>query len=464
MKVSKEANITDHNIEIWDKVKNRLRKELGETLYRSWLKPLKLKKINKNTIILSAETSLVRDRVERQYTDRIVSIWASEKPGINDIKVSLESDKIGEDQFNSKDRNKNIIHNTNQSDKFTKNDDILLSNLDKRLTFENFVVGSPNELAFAAAKRVAEAEFVPFNPLFLYGGVGLGKTHLMNAIAWVIKKKDPSRKVVYISAEKFMYQFIKALRSKDVMNFKQEFRSVDVLMIDDVQFISGKEHTQEEFFHTFNALVDRGCQIVLSADKSPNDLSGMEERLKSRLGWGLVTDIQPTTYELRLGILQSRAEVSGIAFPKEVLEFIAQKIKSNVRELEGALNRIIAHTTLVGKKITLENTIDVLSDVLRANNKLVTIEDIQKKVAEHFSIKMSEMFSARRSKSVVIPRQIAMYLSKELTNLSYPEIGRNFGGKDHTTIIHASKKIDKLLNENSSISEDIRLLKSILSN
>ena len=464
MKFSKEAKIKDHNIEIWDKVKNRLRKELGETLYRSWLKPLKLKKINKNTIILSAETSLVRDRVERQYTDRIVSIWASEKPGINDIKVSLENDKKSENQFNPKVKNKNIIQNSYQSDRFTKNDDILLSNLDKRLTFENFVVGSPNELAFAAAKRVAEAEFVPFNPLFLYGGVGLGKTHLMNAIAWVIKKKDPSRKVVYISAEKFMYQFIKALRSKDVMNFKQEFRSVDVLMIDDVQFISGKEHTQEEFFHTFNALVDRGCQIVLSADKSPNDLSGMEERLKSRLGWGLVTDIQPTTYELRLGILQSRVEVSGIAFPKEVLEFIAQKIKSNVRELEGALNRIIAHTTLVGKKITLENTIDVLSDVLRANNKLVTIEDIQKKVAEHFSIKMSEMFSARRSKSVVIPRQIAMYLSKELTNLSYPEIGRNFGGKDHTTIIHASKKIDKLLNENSNISEDIRLLKSILSN
>ena len=464
MKFSKEAKIKDHNIEIWDKVKNRLRKELGETLYRSWLKPLKLKKINKNTIILSAETSLVRDRVERQYTDRIVSIWASEKPGINDIKVSLENDNKSENQFNPKVKNKNIIQNSYQSDRFTRNDDILLSNLDKRLTFENFVVGSPNELAFAAAKRVAEAEFVPFNPLFLYGGVGLGKTHLMNAIAWVIKKKDPSRKVVYISAEKFMYQFIKALRSKDVMNFKQEFRSVDVLMIDDVQFISGKEHTQEEFFHTFNALVDRGCQIVLSADKSPNDLSGMEERLKSRLGWGLVTDIQPTTYELRLGILQSRAEVSGIAFPKEVLEFIAQKIKSNVRELEGALNRIIAHTTLVGKKITLENTIDVLSDVLRANNKLVTIEDIQKKVAEHFSIKMSEMFSARRSKSVVIPRQIAMYLSKELTNLSYPEIGRNFGGKDHTTIIHASKKIDKLLNENSNISEDIRLLKSILSN
>ena len=462
MKINK--NIDKDNQETWGKVKNRLRKEIGDTLYRSWLKPLKLKKINKNTIIFSAETSLVRDRVERQYTDRIISIWSSESPGIDNVKVSVEDGQNSKIRSLNTKTQKNQKTESHQNIRITNKDDILISSLDKRLTFENFVVGTPNELAFAAAKRVAEADFVPFNPLFLYGGVGLGKTHLMNAIAWIIKKKNPDRKVVYISAEKFMYQFIKALRSKDVMNFKQEFRSVDVLMIDDVQFISGKEHTQEEFFHTFNALVDRGCQIVLSADKSPSDLEGMEERLKSRLGWGLVTDIQPTTYELRLGILQSRAESSGITFPREVLDFIAQKIKSNVRELEGALNRIIAHTTLVGKQITLENTIDVLSDILRANNKLITIEDIQKKVSEHFSVKMSEMFSARRSKSVVIPRQVAMYLSKELTNLSYPEIGRNFGGKDHTTIIHASKKIDKLLNENSHISEDIKLLKSILSN
>ena len=398
MKTNKNNN--KDNQETWDKVKNRLRKELGDTLYRSWLKPLKLKNINKNTIIFSAETSLVRDRVERQYTDRIISIWAAERPGINNVEVSLEDVQHSKISSLSNIKNKNHKASSPKNIRITSKEDILISSLDKRLTFENFVVGTPNELAFAAAKRVAEADFVPFNPLFLYGGVGLGKTHLMNAIAWVIKKKNPDRKVVYISAEKFMYQFIKALRSKDVMNFKQEFRSVDVLMIDDVQFISGKEHTQEEFFHTFNALVDRGCQIVLSADKSPSDLDGMEERLKSRLGWGLVTDIQPTTYELRLGILQSRAESSGITFPREVLDFIAQKIKSNVRELEGALNRIIAHTTLVGKKITLENTIDVLSDILRANNKLITIEDIQKKVSEHFSVKMSEMFSARRSKSV----------------------------------------------------------------
>ena len=347
MKINK--NNDKDNQETWDKVKNRLRKELGDTLYRSWLKPLKLKNINKNTIIFSAETSLVRDRVERQYTDRIISIWSAERPGINNVEVSVEDDQNSTISSLSNIKNKNHKADSPKNIRITSKEDILISSLDKRLTFENFVVGTPNELAFAAAKRVAEADSVPFNPLFLYGGVGLGKTHLMNAIAWVIKKKNPDRKVVYISAEKFMYQFIKALRSKDVMNFKQEFRSVDVLMIDDVQFISGKEHTQEEFFHTFNALVDRGCQIVLSADKSPSDLDGMEERLKSRLGWGLVTDIQPTTYELRLGILQSRAESSGIIFPREVLDFIAQKIKSNVRELEGALNRIIAHTTLVGK-------------------------------------------------------------------------------------------------------------------
>ena len=390
MKTNK--NNDKDNQETWDKVKNRLRKELGDTLYRSWLKPLKLKNINKNTIIFSAETSLVRDRVERQYTDRIISIWSAERPGIDNVEVSVEDDQHSKISSLSNIKNKNHKADSQKNIRITSKEDILISSLDKRLTFENFVVGTPNELAFAAAKRVAEADFVPFNPLFLYGGVGLGKTHLMNAIAWVIKKKNPDRKVVYISAEKFMYQFIKALRSKDVMNFKQEFRSVDVLMIDDVQFISGKEHTQEEFFHTFNALVDRGCQIVLSADKSPSDLDGMEERLKSRLGWGLVTDIQPTTYELRLGILQSRAESSGITFPREVLDFIAQKIKSNVRELEGALNRIIAHTTLVGKQITLENTIDVLSDILRANNKLITIEDIQKKYQNIFLLKCQKCF------------------------------------------------------------------------
>ena len=468
VKLSKTEISRDNDA--WDRVKNRMRKELGETMFQSWLKPLKFEKISDDTIVLSVESRLVRDRVERQYSERLFAIWSSEKPGIKDIKLSLNSDtlknktiNIQKEQKNFSDNQKPKVINDKELQINLQEDDIVNSRLDNRLTFENFIVGTPNELAFAAARRVAEAKDVPFNPLFLYGGVGLGKTHLMNSIAWVIRKREPSKRVVYMSAEKFMYKFIKALRFKDVMKFKEQFRSVDVLMIDDVQFISGKEHTQDEFFHTFNALVDRGCQIILSADKSPNDLNGMEERLKSRLGWGLVADIHPTNYELRLGILQSRAELAGTVFPKEVLEFIAQKVKSNVRELEGALNRIIAHTTLVGQKITLENTVDVLSDVLRANNRLITVDEIQKHVAQHYSIRISDMFSARRSKSVVFPRQVAMYLSKELTHLSYPEIGRNFGGRDHTTVMHASKRIEKTMKEQLSVAEDVRLLKSLLS-
>ena len=271
--------------------------------------------------------------------------------------------------------------------------------LDPRFTFENFIVGKPNELAFAAARRVAEAETAPYNPLFLYSGVGLGKTHLMHAIAWHIRQTRPEKRAVYLSAEKFMYQFIRALRFRDTVAFKEQFRSVDVLMIDDVQFIAGKESTQEEFFHTFNALVDQNRQIVISADKSPNDLEGMEERMKSRLGWGLVADIHPTTYELRYGILQAKADELKIDIPPKILEFLAHKITSNVRELEGALNRIVAYANLVGRPITLETTQDVLHDVLRANDRKVTIEEIQKRVAEHFNIRLSEMYSSRRARS-----------------------------------------------------------------
>src|SRR5690606_27209484 len=255
--------------------------------------------------------------------------------------------------------------------------------LDPRFTFENFVVGKPNELAYAAARKIAESDKVDFNPLFLYGGVGLGKTHLMHAIAHAIKARAPNRQILYLSAEKFMYRFIRALRFKDTMAFKEQFRSVDVLMIDDVQFIAGKDSTQEEFFHTFNALIDQRKQIILSADKSPSDLDGIEERLKSRLSWGLVADIHPSTYELRHGILQAKAERSGAAVPPNVIEFLAHKITSNIRELEGALNRIVAHAELIGRPITLENTEDVLADLLRTYDRKVTLEDIQKKVCEH---------------------------------------------------------------------------------
>lgn len=338
----------------------------------------------------------------------------------------------------------------------------LTTQLDARCTFENFVVGKSNELAFVAARRVAESESVTFNPLFLYGGVGLGKTHLMHAIAWHIAKTHPNRRVLYLSAEKFMYQFIRALRFRDTMSFKEQFRSVDVLMIDDVQFISGKDSTQEEFFHTFNALVGQNRQVIISADKSPSDLEGMEERLKSRLGWGLVADIHPTTYELRLGILQAKAETLPVKIPHRILEFLAKKISSNVRELEGALNRIAAHATFVGTEVSLESTQELLRDLLRTNDRKLSIDDIQKKVAEYYNIRLTDMHSARRSRQVARPRQVAMYLSKQMTTRSLPEIGRKFGGRDHTTVMHAIRKVEDLLDKDAAFAEDLNLVRRSL--
>jgi chromosomal replication initiator protein len=334
--------------------------------------------------------------------------------------------------------------------------------LDARFTFDTWVVGKSNEFATAAARRVAEDTKASINPLFLYGGVGLGKTHLMTAIAWHIRRRHPQRRVMYLSAEKFMFQFIRAMRSKDTMSFKEQFRSVDVLMIDDVQFIAGKDATQEEFFHTFNALVDQNKQIVLSADKSPSDLEGVEERVKSRLGWGLVADIHPTTYELRLGILQAKAERAGVAVPTKVLEFLAHKITQNIRELEGALNRITAHATLIGRPITIDSSQEVLHDLIRANDRRVTIEEIQKRVAEHFAIRLADMHSPRRARAVARPRQVAMYLSKQLTSRSLPEIGRKFGGRDHTTVMHAVRKIEELRASDHGFAEDIDLLRRML--
>jgi chromosomal replication initiator protein len=284
----------------------------------------------------------------------------------------------------------------------------------------------------------------------------------MHAIAWQIKAVSPKRRIIYLSAEKFMYQFVRALRTKDTMAFKEQFRSVDVLMIDDVQFIGGREATQEEFFHTFNTLVDQNRQVVISADKSPSDLEGVEERMRSRLGWGLVADIHPTTYELRLGILQSKAEQSGAVIPAKVLEFLAHKIVSNVRELEGALNRIVAHATLVGRPVSLESTQEVLHDLLRANDRRVTIEEIQKRVSEHFNVRVTDMHSARRARAVARPRQVAMYLAKQLTARSLPEIGRKFGGRDHTTVMHAVRRIEELKATDPSFAEDVELLRRML--
>jgi chromosomal replication initiator protein len=442
----------------WARVRARLRSEFGDAAYRSWLRNMTLQGIETGRVKITVPTRFLRDWVAAHYVDRIRALWNSENGNIAAVDILVAGSPMPAVE---------LVEPLARDSGDAVDEKDVSAPLDPRFTFENFVVGKPNELAHAAARRVAEAQVgpnrsVPFNPLFLYGGVGLGKTHLMHAVAWYIRTQDPKRKVIYLSAEKFMYQFIRALRFKDTMAFKEQFRSVDVLMIDDVHFISGKDTTQEEFFHTFNALADQNRQIVISADKSPTDLEGMEERMRSRLGWGLVADIHPTTYELRLGILQAKAERSKTTVPPKVLEFLAHRITSNVRELEGALTRIYAHTQLVGRELTLESSQEVLHDLLRANDRRVTIDEIQKRVAEHYNIRLADMHSARRARAVARPRQVAMYLCKQLTPRSLPEIGRKFGGRDHTTVMHAVRKIEELRASDRAMAEDIELLRRML--
>ena len=441
-----KKNIESDEI-IWSNLKLRLKEIYGEAEFSNWLKLLTFSKIEKDVIVFYAPTKFMCDWILSHYGKKILSLWIEKNKSIKDISVHVYNDK------EPKEKNENFKKTDIKSDT-----DEFENNLDPRFTFKDFVVGKSNELAFSACRRVADSEDVPFNPLFLYGGVGLGKTHLMHAIAWQRKKLNPKLKILYLSAEKFMYEFIKALRLKNTVTFKEQFRSVNLLMIDDVQFIIGKESTQEEFFHTFNALADQNRQMVISADKSPSDLEGLEERLRSRLGWGLVADIHPTTYELRLSIIEAKIEKYNIDLSKDVIEFLAHKITSSVRELEGALTRLAAHVTLVGRNVDLEIAEDLLQDLLRASDRRTTIDQIQKKVAEHFNVKISDMHSARRSRTVARPRQIAMFLAKNLTTRSLPEIGRKFGGRDHTTVIHAIKKIQELVKNDSSLSEDIEIL------
>ncbi len=443
----------------WAAVRGKIRQKVGDALFKSWFKPISLISFNSGILTLSVPNQFIKTRINGEYFDLLKDYWSNQNKSI--IKFKLVIVKAKSDLDNSTIYSSKQVDVSTQNKKASKSYDLsenIGASLDQRFTFSNFIVGKPNELAFAAARRVAESQDVPFNPLFLYGGVGLGKTHLMHAIAHEIKRMNPVRRVIYLSAEKFMYHFIKALRFKDTVAFKEQFRTVDVLMIDDVQFISGKESTQEEFFHTFNALVDQNKQLIISADKSPQDLEGIEERMRSRLGWGLVADIHPLTYELRLSILHAKAEKVDTKIPENVLEFLAHKITTNVRELEGALNRITAFSSLVGKEINIEMTHDLLRDLLKSSQRKVNIEQIQKKVSEHFNVKMSDMSSARRSRTVVRPRQIAMYLSKNLTSRSLPEIGRRFGNRDHTTVIHAVKKVEELRNHDVSFDEDVELL------
>ena len=442
----------------WEGILSRLRAEVGETAFQSWLRPMRVHCVDADVVQISVPTRFMRDWAAAHYEDRLTELWRGENAAIAGVEIVVYAD-VADSKSAAVAKAEAEVQSVAT---IVRGRDTLSAPLDERFTFDQFVVGKSNEFAYAAARRIGEASTVPFNPLFLYGGVGLGKTHLMHAIAWHVREATPERSVLYLSAEKFMYRFIRALREQNTVDFKEQFRSVDVLMIDDVQFIAGKDSTQEEFFHTFNALVDQGRQIVISSDKSPSDLEGMEERLVSRLNCGLVADIHATTYELRLGILQSKAQKLGVMVPTKVLEFLAHKITSNVRELEGALNRVVAHSQLVGREISPETTQEVLHDLLRANDRRVTIEEIQKQVASHFNIRISDMHSARRARSVARPRQVAMYLAKQLTTRSLPEIGRKFGGRDHTTVMHAVRKVDELREHDSSFKEDVELLRRML--
>lgn len=442
----------------WANVQQDLTRRYGEAISSSWFSKMRLVSANQYIVTLGVPTNFMKDWIKTNYLDLITQLFKHYDNKLQTIQlVTIDAEPHAD-----------ISCVTEAVVEEVENDEehFLGSVLDSRFTFDNFVVGRPNELAYAAAKAVAESkEAIPeSNPLFLYGGVGLGKTHLMHSIAWNILQENAGRKVIYMSAEKFMYQFVRALRNKDVMSFKERFRSVDVLMIDDIQFICGKDSTQEEFFHTFNALIDNNRQMVISCDRSPSDLDNIEDRIKSRLGWGLVADVHSTTYELRLGILQSKIEQMQTTIPQNVIEFLASKITSNVRELEGALNKVIAHSTLVGREITLSNTQDILRDLLRSNERIITVEDIQKKVAERYNIKISDMSSSRRLRMVARPRQIAMYLSKTLTPRSLADIGKKFGNKDHTTVMHAIKKVEELTKQDVEFQEEINLLMRILQN
>lgn len=446
---------------LWEAVHNDMRQEFGEAVFRSWLKPLTLRACYHGTMEVSVPTRFMRDWIQTHYAERLSEMCSERDETIKRVQIVVVQNAITEDTFSSSLADDAL--STGQPNVKLKSDIAEISSpLDARFTFDSFVVGKSNALAHAAARRVVGSANIPFNPLFLYGGVGLGKTHLLHAIAHIINENAPEKNVMYLSAEKFMYQFVKALRANDTMSFKELFRSVDVLMIDDIQFIAGKESTQEEFFHTFNALVDQNKQIVISADRSPSDLAGIDERLRSRLAWGLVADIHPSTYELRLGILQSKRERLGADVPDSVLEFLALKVTSNIRELEGALNRIVAHSDVSAQEITLESTQDVLQDLLRAHDRRITIDEIQRKVAEHYNLRLSDMHSARRARSVARPRQVAMYLAKLLTARSLPEIGRKFGGRDHTTVMHAIRKVEELIGDDEQIAQDVEVVRRAL--
>ncbi len=447
---------------MWNKCQKYLQDELPPTEFSTWIRPLKAN-VEDTKLSLTAPNRFVLDWVREKYLPRIQEILSKEENQKIEVSLDITSVKPVFEQKITSETNKEITQETSNKLIKKNNTGHKPGNLNHSFTFDNFVQGKSNQLAMAAAKQVSENPGTAYNPLFIYGGVGLGKTHLMQSVGNQILKNKPNGKVVYLHSERFVADMVKALQTNSIEKFKRFYRSVDALFIDDIQFFANKERSQEEFFHTFNALLEGNQQVIMTCDRYPREIDGVEERLKSRFGWGLTVSIDPPELETRVAILVSKAEESKINLPNEVAFFIAKRIRSNVRELEGALKRVIANAQFTGKEITIDFVKDALRDLIAAQNKQVSIENIQKTVAEYYKIKVSDLLSKRRNRSISRPRQLAMSLAKELTNHSLPEIGELFGGKDHTTVLHACRKIKSLKDESQDINEDYTNLMRTLS-
>ena len=450
----KSENFSNNKLD-WNKIQLDMKEKLGNDIYESWLKKIDFVEEFSNYILISVSTRFIRDWIASRYLDQILQIVKTHKKEISRIEFAINEQKKETSELENK-------NNDTKNVSFIKDSFFQYNRIDPNKKFENFIIGPSNKLAFEASKKVSE-DVSHYNPLYLYGGVGMGKTHLLNAIGLNLKSKQ---KVMLISAERFMYHFVKSIKTNEMVKFKDYFRNTDILLIDDIQFMNGKEAMQEEFFHTFNALIDKGSQVIVSADRPPNKLSRIQERIKSRFAGGLVVDIQNTDYELRYKIVQSKIDELklnqsiSLNLSEEIQKFISSEIRTSIRELVGALNRIISFSRIYNKLPTLAETKAILKDLLNLSENKVTIDSIQTIVCQFFKISKNEMLSARRSRYLVRPRQTAIYLAKLLTSKSLPEIGRSFSNRDHTTVIHSVKTIERLRQEDKELNSNIDNLKN----
>ncbi len=445
----------------WQNIKKELRGKFGNDIFESWIKKIDLVDEFHNYILFSVSTRFIRDWIVSRYLDQILQTIKQYKKDLVRIEFIIKNNKDADDGETNV-TPKNYIENNNDNVSFIKDSYLQYNRIDPNKNFENFITGGSNKLAFEASKKVSK-DIAHYNPLYLYGGVGMGKTHLLNAIGLELKEKN---KVMFISAERFMYQFVKSIKSNEMVKFKEYFRNTDILLIDDIQFMNGKEAMQEEFFHTFNALLDKNSQIIISADRPPNKLSRIQERIKSRFSGGLVVDIQNPDYELRYKIIKSKTEELKLSYSNQVViseeiqKFLSTEIKTSIRELVGALNRIVSFTRIYNKVPNLSEVKIILKDLLNLTENKVDIDTIQTIVCKFYKISKNEMLSPRRSRYLVRPRQIAIYLAKMLTSKSLPEIGRSFSNRDHTTVIHSVKTIERLRKEDSELNINIDSLKN----